>query len=588
MRLNGARIGRNLDCEGAKFRHRTGYSLSAAGAHIAGSLYLCKTKEWGSYPSDIPLTSEGTVRLEGAQIAGDLDCTGGLFQARAFLEADWNPKKKDSQYDLDAIKADNLDVQADLLLGDGFESKGIVSLIGARVGGDMQCSGASFHFPGEEPLIADGINVSGTTFLTDDVRTNGILSFVQANFGQGLEIIGAIFDTVPKCMDWLKDGSTSGEPLHGPACGIYAPLAKVNGNFIWQDNTKLPADGKGKNLLWLYLAGTVADFVEDDEFSWTMTDRFDVTECEYDHIEKLGGSFGWRLGELDRQYAILNPKRPADGTSTIPQRIGLLLQRRRIDAWALGRALWRACVGEEREGKDKNKTGAAGTDDKGGERPRDSGKAEKSVSYAEAVERFTPQPYIQLARIAQAAGYEVAASDILIQLERNKTRYSDFGVFRQIARWILDLGLCFGFSPFRPIWILLGWALFSAVVFQNAFENQQFKPTHDNVQTFVHADGTQQTVPAVPFNALFYAVDSLVPFIDLNQKKSWTVQSSGEAQTSNIQPDWMSGIGAVWADRPDWGAPALIVFNTFFGWLMTTLFAAGVTGLLRSGKEDAQ
>jgi hypothetical protein len=31
----------------------------------------------------------------------------------------------------------------------------------------------------------------------------------------------------------------------------------------------------------------------------------------------------------------------------------------------------------------------------------------------------------------------------------------------------------------------------------------------------------------------------------------------------------------------------LLVFNTFFGWLMTTLFAAGVSGLLQTGKDES-
>jgi hypothetical protein len=36
---------------------------------------------------------------------------------------------------------------------------------------------------------------------------------------------------------------------------------------------------------------------------------------------------------------------------------------------------------------------------------------------------------------------------------------------------------------------------------------------------------------------------------------------------------------------PLWGAGVLLIFNTFFSRLMTTLFAAGVTGLLRTARE---
>ena len=59
------------------------------------------------------------------------------------------------------------------------------------------------------------------------------------------------------------------------------------------------------------------------------------------------------------------------------------------------------------------------------------------------------------------------------------------------------------------------------------------------------------------FRAPVYAVDTLVPIVDLQQKKNWLLKT------------------------PNWKLESLLIFNTFFGWLMTTLFAAGVTGLLR-------
>ena len=103
--------------------------------------------------------------------------------------------------------------------------------------------------------------------------------------------------------------------------------------------------------------------------------------------------------------------------------------------------------------------------------------------------------------------------------------------------------------------------------------------------------------PRVTFNAFTYAIDTLVPIVDFNQRKNWVVepltaltdryrnkppQVSGEA--NSVRTYLYDFPLDVWRDIPLWGAGALFVFNTFFGWLMTTLFAAGVTGLLRTAR----
>jgi hypothetical protein len=90
------------------------------------------------------------------------------------------------------------------------------------------------------------------------------------------------------------------------------------------------------------------------------------------------------------------------------------------------------------------------------------------------------------------------------------------------------------------------------------------------------------------FNALLYSVDTLLPIVDFNQKKSWTVETIGDAP--KLPPpapiSYAESFDQVWYSLPRPGASLLLVVNTFFGWLMTTLFAAGISGLLPSGREE--
>jgi hypothetical protein len=81
IRLNGSKIQRNLYCTSAKLTNQDGYSLSAAGAEFAGSVYL--NYERSDAPaSDRPFVSIGTVRFDGAKIQGDLDCIHGQSLSR--------------------------------------------------------------------------------------------------------------------------------------------------------------------------------------------------------------------------------------------------------------------------------------------------------------------------------------------------------------------------------------------------------------------------------------------------------------------------------------------------------------------------
>jgi hypothetical protein len=268
--LNGCNIGRNLDCSGATLSNPTGHSFSAAGALIAGSAYFSETRDWVTYPGKKPFSSTGRVRLEGAVIHGELDCSGGRFVAGPFLSNQPDQTMSDEQFE--AIGADGLRVGSNTLFdpgGDPKESKftsfGTVSLINARVGGDFSCDAAIFSFPGEEPLSADGIVVEGTTFL-DDIVTDGTLRFVQANLRQGCYVKNATFDPTKGCNFWTKDQSNSTlVKLGGPSCGIYAPYANIGGTFRWQQVQKRGSQAAGEikpNKFWLHILGSSANSVE--------------------------------------------------------------------------------------------------------------------------------------------------------------------------------------------------------------------------------------------------------------------------------------------------------------------------------------
>jgi len=567
VRLDGSKIQGNLDCTGAQLTNKNGFSLSADATEVTGNVYL--------QAGHRAFTSIGIVSFEVAKITGDLDCSGGHFTAMAFAEKESAREEPDiyavaekqltqeEHQDVYAIIAHNLKVGADIKFMKKetknrgkmrFIAEGVVALLNAQVGGDVRCEGALFKFPGEVALWADGIVVSATLYL-DFAETDGILQFAQAELKLGLSAEQVTFDASQQYRGLFGDTSRVKFDLGERACGIYAPDSAISGVFLWRKiEKKISRDG-AHNPCWLNLSGAKLDVVRDDQNSWEELDRFNITDCTYERLssekpseEKLSGkkmrfdNVAWRLVQLDREYAILNGSRLHN----------LVL------AW---RVFWRALLVRIPLG------------------PRELlGLTAANADIPKAGTRFEPQPYVQFSRMLWTDGHHAAAKSVRVHLERNRTRYSSYGVWRQLWQWILDATLRYGYSPFRPVLILGGWALICAFLFEIAFEHRKLVSIRDLQAVSQTQKESIPESPKVAFNPVIYAIDTLVPIVDLNQKRNWIVNPLSSRPHS---PDDRAGWRGVWDSRPH-ATGILIVFNTFFGWLMTTLFAAGITGLLRT------
>jgi hypothetical protein len=174
VRLIGAKIGRDLDCTNGKFiidskkataRKNTEESfreaLKAPGLRVGGNVYLRKG-----------FKADGTVELIGATIDGLFDCTGGTFINRADYIPD--PNK------ILAIEATGLEVRGNVFLrGDPdaddsrFRAEGVVSLYGAKIGGDLDCKRGQFINSKGTALCAEMLEVNQHVFLSESFHAEG-------------------------------------------------------------------------------------------------------------------------------------------------------------------------------------------------------------------------------------------------------------------------------------------------------------------------------------------------------------------------------------------------------------------------------
>lgn len=219
IRLNGADIRGKLDCSGATITNPVGPALHGERLKITDNLFLCAgfTAEGAG--------ELGAVRLLGAHIGGQLDCSGAVV----------------TNFSGSALHGDHLHVDGNVLLRADFtaDGDGAVRLIWARIGGQLDCSEAVIVNASGPAMVAGALQVIGSVFLTagftaEGTTEQGAVRLVGAHIGGRLDCSSATL------------ANPSGPALHGEHLHVDGD-ALLHGGFS--------ADGAGE-LGAVRLSGT--------------------------------------------------------------------------------------------------------------------------------------------------------------------------------------------------------------------------------------------------------------------------------------------------------------------------------------------
>jgi hypothetical protein len=186
IRLVGAHIGGHLDCTGANLRNDSGPALDADGLQVGQSMYLTggfTATGSGEY---------GAVRMSGAHIADSLECDG------AQLRNDSGP----------ALYADRLQVDQSMFLryrftATGSSGYGTVYLVGARIGGHLDCTGANLRNDSGPALDAYSLQVGQGMYLTGGFAATGKGEDVAVNLKDAR--VGQAFLFAPARLEHKAD-----------------------------------------------------------------------------------------------------------------------------------------------------------------------------------------------------------------------------------------------------------------------------------------------------------------------------------------------------------------------------------------------
>ena len=432
-----------------------------------------------------------------------------------------------------ALCADGLTTKSDVNLRGGFSAEGEVRLLNANIGGDLICAGGKFYNPGEYALSADGLTTKGSVYLGRNFFAKGKVLLVGANIGGNLDCEGGKFHNA----------------ADGDALNVEG--GNISGGLLWR---KMTCEGD------VNFGYAKVDVLTDDSDSWKSC-KVVLDGFTYDRFSN-----------------------PMDAQS-------------RID-WLAKRP----------DGID-----------------------------------FSPLPYEQAAKILFGMGHIGDAREILLKKERLQTADGKMPWLQSVGRRLWDVFAGYGYRlSYTAVWMAFFIAV-GAVIFDAADARRRIVPAQVIAQAdleygyafkFHGARPTNVVSEIFPgyteFTPLAYSLDVFIPFFILQQESAW-LPDSGDSD--NVwKPSIMLALAifvlaifaflAEWIERecegPRGRACAYVgilgvIFAIFCyfsnwlfgdwwwltvwywleiiaGWILTSLFLLSVTGLLRprqsSGEKD--
>jgi hypothetical protein len=493
VRLVDARIGGTLDCDGGHFINPEGCAIDAAGLTVAGAMF-CGER----------FIAHGEVRLLGAHIGGQLACNGGHFT---------NSNGR-------AIDGELLAVDQSMFCGAGFIAHGEVRLLGAHIGGQFGCDGGQFINPDGPALTGEQLTVDQGVFCGAGFTARGEVRLLGGHIGGQLECSGGHF-TNPGGYAFIGDGLTVDQGMFCAAGftsrgEVRLVHAHVNGQLGCDGGRFTNPNGIALNGDRLTVDGDLfcrTGFSAKGEVRLVGAHISGQLVCDGGRFTNPNGHALNLEGTSAAQLVLLPRERPDGAMSLINAQVGSLVDAQ--GSWPQTVYL-RGFIYDRLE------------NDQVTVRERLRWLRRDPTGYS-------PQPYEQLAAAHRRAGDEQAARRVAIAKQWRRRRVLS------PWNWLLYLTIGYGYRTWLAGLWLAAFLLAGTILFAVAHSHQLLTAAKP-AQELQH------------FNPLVYALDVLLPIVNLGQEGGWVAHR--------------------WAAVAYW---ALILV----GWVLTTAVVAGLTGVLK-------
>ena len=396
-----------------------------------------------------------------------------------------------------ALTADRLTVTGSMFCRMGFRAEGQIRLLGASIGGGLDFSGAYLDGKNGTALAADGLTVSGSMSCTEAFHARGQIRLPSASIGGQLNLSGAHLEgkngtaltaerlTVTESMFCRTGFHTEGE-ISLVGASISGQLDFSGAYLDGKNGTALAADG-------LTVTGGMfcgEGFRAEGE------------------IRLVGVSIG---SQLSFNGAYLDGKNgtalAADGLTVSG---GMFCDKEfhakgtvRLVAAKIG------TLSDEEEFWPKRLELYGLTYDDMTYLP-----AWKRLDWLNRSSGFNAQPYEQLAAYYRRLGYDEQARRVLLAKQRQRTRQRS--IWARWWGWLQDILAGYGYAPGRALLVLAGAYLAGWLVFRS------------------HRPSPVGPGPHPAFNAFLYTLDVLLPAPALGQANDWDPPGTGLAVAAGL------------------------------------------------------
>lgn len=532
VNLTAARIGGSLQGSGGDLVSDGGNALLFADARVGGNVHLSNGFQARGRVTMNRTTVEGnlscdhatfehpggdSLSLNRARIGGGLQMRGRfrstgrvrLAGARIGGPLDCTDGGFDGG-DGDAIEAPGLEVGADVLLCGDFRATGRVQLDGARIVGTLDLDGATMLCPAGQALTASNLTV-GADVRFDDEATDehftgvGEVRLSGSRIGGSVICAGGTF-AAPQAPP-LGVGQVPG----GPALDLSD--TDIGGNlWITQDGSvegnlrlvrcRIKGDLSFRGVA---LDGTLSarGMTVDGNFAWVRSPirptRVDLRRAQ--------------VGQID------------DDESSWPDPGGLL-----VDGFVYERLSTRSPAAPQQR-----------------------------LDWIRRQPGFAPEPYQQLVSVYRRNGQLAEATTVAMAQQDDLRRRGDLTVAARLWNLFLGRTIGHGYRPARVAWALVSVYLVTLVAVWFGADADAFLQTGETAPQ--PSVTSSRCGPAYPCLApVAYALESIVPILDLHQRDNWQPRSTTVAERA--LRDWL-------------------YLSTVLGYGGTTLLAAGLSGLAR-------
>ncbi len=561
VNLKGASIGVQLDCSGGVFFYELNiisiiFLLLQAINSMSGPIFYFYVRLLRKLPkttlnaNGATITASvflrngfkavGEVNLRGVSIGGQLNCSGGEFSNQGKI----------------AISADAAKIAADVFLRNGFKAEGEVILRGASIGGQLSCIGGEFLNEEGVAIDANAAKIAADVLLSNKFKAEGEVDLHGASIGGQLDCsegefsnegeiaINADAATITGDL-FLRDKFKAEGEVNLIGASIGGNIYCTGGQFLNQTGNALDAEG-AKISGSVFLGGKYnnSQFKAKGKMIFlnaNIDDRFELSSIESNNFASM---------KLDLRFAKVNTfsfkDRQAEKSWSKQIKQGQLF----LNGFVYNTI---------------NVTNAA---IKGNILKKWLQLQIKKYSDSQSDRGFFLQPYEQLAKVLKTNGHQEAATKVLITKEEDRFKYGGLSCWGKIWNRILGVAISHGYRPEKAliysfIMILVGWGVFSRN--QGLMTETKVNPWFSEVNPWSSDDA---------FNPLFYSIDTFTPVIDLHQQKMWLPDPSRGKDICLL----------FFKTRQGDLLRYYFWFQIIAGWVLTSLWVAGFTGLVRSQK----